>query len=125
MAAATHDGRKLKMLTLLDEYTRECLALRVARRLGSNEVIETLAMVMTTHGIPAYLRSDNELSQKARAGSEHTPAMARKASKVGYDSAIIEASMHRGGSLRVGAPSKVRSPSSPADAALDRRRHYS
>jgi putative transposase len=59
VAAATHDGRKLKMLTLLDEYTRECLALRVARRLGSNAVIETLAMVMTTHGIPAYLRSDN------------------------------------------------------------------
>jgi len=59
VAALTHDGRKLKILTLLDEYTRECLALRVARRLGSHEVIETLAMVMTTHGIPAHLRSDN------------------------------------------------------------------
>jgi putative transposase len=59
VAALTHDGRKLKILTLIDEYTRECLALRVERRLGSNEVIETLAAVMTTQGIPAHLRSDN------------------------------------------------------------------
>jgi putative transposase len=59
VAALTHDGRTLKILTLLDEYTRECLALRVERRLGSEAVIETLAAVMTTHGIPAHLRSDN------------------------------------------------------------------
>ena len=59
VAALTHDGRHLKILTLIDEYTRECLALRVERRLGSEAVIETLAAVMTTHGIPAYLRSDN------------------------------------------------------------------
>jgi len=59
VAAVTHDGRKLKILTLIDEYTRECHALRVARRLGSEEVIETLAAVMTTDGIPEYLRSDN------------------------------------------------------------------
>ena len=59
VAAATHDGRRLKILTLLDEHTRECLARRVERQLGNNEVIETLAAVMTTHGIPEYLRSDN------------------------------------------------------------------
>jgi putative transposase len=59
VAALTHDGRKLKILTLIDEYTRECRALRVERRLGSEEVIETLAAVMTTDGIPEYLRSDN------------------------------------------------------------------
>jgi len=59
VAAQTHDGRKLKILTLIDEYTRECLALRVERRLGSEEVVETLAAVMTTQGIPAHLRSDN------------------------------------------------------------------
>ena len=59
VAAVTHDGRRLKILTLLDEHTRECLALRVERQLGSNEVIETLAAVMTMHGIPEYLRSDN------------------------------------------------------------------
>jgi transposase InsO family protein len=59
VAALTHDGRKLKILTLIDEYTRECLALRVERRLASNEVIETLAGAMTTYGIPEHLRSDN------------------------------------------------------------------
>ena len=39
--AMTHDGRALRLLVLIDEYTRECLAIRVARRLGSQEVIET------------------------------------------------------------------------------------
>jgi hypothetical protein len=42
VAAATHDGRRLKILSLLDEHTRECLALRVERQLGRNELIETL-----------------------------------------------------------------------------------
>ena len=121
VAATTHDGRRLKILTLLDEYTRECHALRVERQLGRNEVIETLAEAMTMHGIPEHLRSDNELSQKASGGEEYTTAMARGASNSGYDSAILE-EIHRRGNLRVGAPSRVRSPSSPADAALDRRR---
>jgi hypothetical protein len=48
--AATHDGRSLRLLTLLDGYTRECLAIRVARRLGSQEVIETLAEAMVWRG---------------------------------------------------------------------------
>jgi putative transposase len=55
----THDGRTLRMLVLIDEYTRECLAIRVARRLGSYEVIETLADVMLYRGIPEHVRSDN------------------------------------------------------------------
>ena len=59
VSAATHDGRTLRLLTLIDEYTRECLAIGVARRLGSQEVIETLADVMLGGGIPEYLRSDN------------------------------------------------------------------
>ena len=122
VAAATHDGRRLKILTL-DEYTRECFALRVERQLGCNEVLETLAAAMTTHGIPEHLRSDNELSQKASGGEEYTTAMARGASNSGYDSAILER-IHRRGSLRVGALSRVRSHSSPAGAALDRPRHY-
>ena len=42
VSAMTHDGRTLRMLTLIDEYTRECLAIRVARRLGRYEVIEAL-----------------------------------------------------------------------------------
>ena len=59
VSTATRDGRTLRLLTLIDEYTRECLAIRVARRLGSQEVIETLADVMLVQGIPEHLRSDN------------------------------------------------------------------
>ena len=46
-------------LTLLDEYTRECLALPVERRMGSRQVIETLSEVMLWRGIPEHIRSDN------------------------------------------------------------------
>ena len=59
VSAMTHDGRTLRLLVLMDEYTRECLAIRVGRRLGSNEVIETLADVMLWRGIPEHIRSDN------------------------------------------------------------------
>jgi transposase InsO family protein len=55
----THDGRALRILVLIEEYTRECLVLRVARRLGSAQVIEALADVMLVRGIPEHIRSDN------------------------------------------------------------------
>jgi len=55
----THDGRTVRMLNLIDEYTRECLAIRVERKLNSRDVIDTLADAMITHGIPEYIRSDN------------------------------------------------------------------
>jgi len=55
----TSDGRPLKILVIVDEFTRECLALRVARRLNSAAVIEALAEVMLRRGAPGYLRSDN------------------------------------------------------------------
>ncbi len=57
--ADTHDGRTLRLLTLIDEYTRKCLAIRVARRLNSYDLIETLADLMLVQGIPEHLRSDN------------------------------------------------------------------
>ena len=72
---------------------------------------------------PKRIRVDNELSKKAMAGNEHTSAVARRASNSGYDCTKVEKTMHRRGSLRVGAPSRVRSHRSPADATLDRRRH--
>ena len=59
VSAMTHDGRMLRMLTLIDEYTRECLAIRVARKLGRYEVIEALADVMLFRGKPENIRSDN------------------------------------------------------------------
>jgi putative transposase len=62
VSAMTHDGRMVRILTLIDEYTRECLALRVARRLNSLEVIDTVADVMLGRGIPEHIRSDNVLT---------------------------------------------------------------
>ena len=59
MSARTPEGGTLRLLTLIDESTRECLAIRVERRMGSQEVIETLSDVMLWRGIPEHLRSDN------------------------------------------------------------------
>ncbi len=54
----TRDGRKFRMLCVVDEFTREALAIRVARRLSSSDVIEVLADLFLTHGTPAHIRSD-------------------------------------------------------------------
>ncbi len=59
VAERTHDGRPLKILTVVDEYSRECLAIVVARRLRSIDVLETLAELFVPHGLPAHIRSDN------------------------------------------------------------------
>jgi putative transposase len=59
MSGKTHDGRTLRMLTLIDEYMRECLAIRVARGLRNYELIKTLADVMPWRGVPGNIRSDN------------------------------------------------------------------
>jgi putative transposase len=55
----THDGRTVRMLNLIDEHTRECLAIHVRRRINSADLIEVLADAMIEHGIPEYIRSDN------------------------------------------------------------------
>ena len=59
VADRTQDGRPLKMLTVVDEYTRECLAIDVERRMGSRQVIQTLSEVMLWRGIPEHIRLDN------------------------------------------------------------------
>jgi putative transposase len=59
VSARTHDGRTVRLLTLIDEYTRRCLAINVARRQNSFTVIEQLAEVMIQHGMPTHIRSDN------------------------------------------------------------------
>jgi transposase InsO family protein len=51
----THRGKKIRMLTIVDEYTRECLAIRVDRRLNSEDVLEQLAALFVYRGTPAYL----------------------------------------------------------------------
>ena len=59
LTARTHDGRPLKILTVLEKYSRECLAIVVAQRLRSLEVLETLAELFVTCGVPVHLRLDN------------------------------------------------------------------
>lgn len=63
----THDGRPLRMLNIVDEYTRECLSIDVGRRLTSEDVLDRLAELFVQRGTPVYLRSDNgpELTAKA------------------------------------------------------------
>lgn len=56
---ACANGQQLKCLTVIDEYTRECLAIDVAGSLRSGRLIEVLAQLICVHGAPRYLRSDN------------------------------------------------------------------
>lgn len=56
---ACANGQKLKCLTVVDEYTRECLAIDVNGSIRSSHVIDVLSKLMWVHGVPRYLRSDN------------------------------------------------------------------
>ena len=64
------NGRKIKMLTVIDEFTRESLAIRVERTINSKHVLDTISNLFLTRGIPDYIRSDN--------GSEFTAKMLQK-----------------------------------------------
>ena len=55
----TDKGSMLKMLTMLDEYTRQCLAIRVERQIKSGQVLATLWQAMMAYGLPEHIRSDN------------------------------------------------------------------
>ena len=79
----THEGRKFRMLCIIDEFTREALAIRVKRKLNSTDVLETLADVMVRRGAPDYIRSDN--------GPEFVATTLRKwIADVGTQTAYIE-----------------------------------
>ena len=81
--ARTHDGKSFRMLTLIDEYTRECLAVDVARSLKSDDVLERLAWLFVTRGVPKHIRSDN--------GPEFTAKVVRDwLAKVGVKTLFIE-----------------------------------
>ena len=70
MHARTHDGRAFRLLTIIDEYSRECLAIKVARRLTSEDVLDQLTQLFIQRCLPDYIRSDN--------GSEFTAKTVRK-----------------------------------------------
>ena len=60
----TRDGRKIRMLNVVDEFTRECLCIRVGRKLGSAEVIDVLSDLFIMRGVPGHVRSDNVLDRE-------------------------------------------------------------
>jgi transposase InsO family protein len=76
--AQTHDGRRIRLMTLIDEFTRKCLAIRVARRINAIGVIETLADAMLMNGIPAHIRSDNGPEMVAKVLREWLKALGTK-----------------------------------------------
>lgn len=59
MMDRTHDGKPFRMPCVIDEFTRECLAIRVERRLNARIVLEVLADLFLLHGPPDHIRSDN------------------------------------------------------------------
>jgi len=65
-----HNGKRIRMLTVIDEYTRKCLAIRVGFSLKSDEVLDTLSTLFITEGVPDYIRSDNGSEFRAKAFRE-------------------------------------------------------
>ena len=63
----TDNGGKLRILSLIDEYSRECLALQVARKLTAADLIEVMEKLVTQRGVPTHIRSDNGSEFVARA----------------------------------------------------------
>lgn len=83
VSGVTHDGRPFRMLVIVDEFTRECLSIDVARNLNSDDVLERLAWLMATRGVPEHVRSDN--------GAEFTAGVVREwLGKVGVKTLYIE-----------------------------------
>jgi len=79
----TADGRSFRMLTIVDEFTRECLAIDVGRKLTSEDVLERLSDLFVRHGVPDHIRSDN--------GSEFTATRVREwLGRVGVKTLYIE-----------------------------------
>ena len=79
----THNGRPIKILTVIDEYSRECLAIVIARKIKSNDVLYCLSDLFLLHGIPEHIRSDN--------GTEFTAKVVRKwLERIGVRTLFIE-----------------------------------
>jgi len=79
----TSDGRPIRMLMIVDEHTRECLAINVAKKLTSEDVLERLSDLFVRRGVPEHIRSDK--------GSEFTTKCVRKRlGRVGVKTLDIE-----------------------------------
>jgi putative transposase len=83
MVARTAEGRAFRILTILDEYTRECLAILVGRKINSQDVVDQLFNLFVFRGIPEHTRSDH--------GSEFTARVIRKwLNRLGVKTLFIE-----------------------------------
>ena len=59
MEDRTHDRRKYRILNVVDEFTRECLAIRISRKLKPSDVIDVLSDLFILRGVPGHIKSDN------------------------------------------------------------------
>jgi putative transposase len=74
----THEGKKYRMLNVIDEFTHECLAIRIARKLKSIDVIDLLSDLFILRGVPEHIRSDNGPEFVAKAVQEWITAVGAK-----------------------------------------------
>jgi transposase InsO family protein len=74
----THNGRKFRMLNIIDEFTRECLAIRIDRKLNSTDVIDVLSDLFILRSVPGHVRSDNGPEFIAKAVREWIAAVGAK-----------------------------------------------
>lgn len=74
----THEGKKYRMLNIIDEFTHECLAIRVDRRLKSIDVIDVLSDLFILRGVPGHIRSDNGPEFVAKAVQKWITAVGAK-----------------------------------------------
>lgn len=83
VADRTHDGKAFRIRTVINEFSRECLAIHVQRQIRSDDVLAVLAELFTRHGPPAHIRSDN--------GAEFTATAVREwLGRIGVKTLYIE-----------------------------------
>ena len=78
VSCRTEDGRAVKLLTVIDEYTRECMAIQAARRIRSDDVMHTLTSLFSSNGVPEHIRSDNGPEFTAKAIRDWLPRVGVK-----------------------------------------------
>ena len=89
-----HDGKKYRMLNLVDEFTHGCLATRIARKLKSTDVIDALSDLFILRGVPEHVRSDNGPEFVAKAVQDWIAAVGAKTAYIApgspWESGFIE-----------------------------------
>jgi putative transposase len=78
VSCRTEDGRAVKLLTVIDEYTRECMAIQAARRIRSDDVMHTLNSLFSSNGVPKHIRPDNGPEFTAKAIRDWLPRVGVK-----------------------------------------------